>query len=275
MRLLFAAIDPPLLSHFRARCHLHRAKTTAIVTSTVLERLLLLPALHPTYAHARLPFPDHPRKLLGLDCVGEVSHLQPARAPEEAHQRELSDAPFTTARDEKLIVHDDPDDASRGRSNTAGGKAGKHRRTTARRAHAHAHHAQRHLTEHRHRHHQAARALDIVDGRQEVCCGYNPAARLQARQAETATKPCDTKASTTTARDTTGTATIIGAAKSRALSTTATTDKQPAANAFAAQQTKRKDADAKLRNAKLSNVTERNMPATTVAIDAAKPRHAL
>jgi hypothetical protein len=32
---------------------------------------------------------------------------------EEAHQRELSDAPFTTARDEKLTAHDDPDDASR------------------------------------------------------------------------------------------------------------------------------------------------------------------
>lgn len=47
------------------------AITTAIVTSTILERLLLLPALQPNHAHARLPFPDHPRKLLGLDCVGE------------------------------------------------------------------------------------------------------------------------------------------------------------------------------------------------------------
>jgi len=103
----------------------------------------------------------------------------------------------------------------------------------------------------------------------------NPAAQLQAKQAEIATEPRKARTSTTTARDTTGTATIIGAAKSRALPTTATTDRQPAANAFATQQTKRKNTDAKLRDAKLSNVTERNTPTVTVAIDAAKPWHAL
>jgi electron transfer flavoprotein alpha subunit len=103
----------------------------------------------------------------------------------------------------------------------------------------------------------------------------NPAAQLQAKQAEIATEPRKARTSTTTARDTTGTATIISAAKSRVLPTTATTDRQPAANAFATQQTKRKNADAKLRDAKLSNVTERNTPTVTVAIDAAKPWHAL
>jgi len=100
----------------------------------------------------------------------------------------------------------------------------------------------------------------------------NPAAQLQAAQTKIATKSRDTKASTTTARDTTGTATIIGAAKPRAPSSTiATTDKQPAANVFAVQQVKRKNVDAKLRNAKLSNGTERKTPAH----DAAKPWHAL
>jgi hypothetical protein len=100
------------------------------------------------------------------------------------------------------------------------------------------------------------------------CAAANPAAQLQAKQTEIATEPRKARSSTTTARDTTGTATIIGAAKPRTPSTIATTDGQPAANVFAVQQTKRNNADA--RNAKLSNGTERNTPTH----DAAKPWHA-
>jgi len=48
-----------------------KALAEALVTSTALEKLLLLPLLYPGYAHAHLPFPNHPKRFLGLDVIGE------------------------------------------------------------------------------------------------------------------------------------------------------------------------------------------------------------
>jgi len=152
--------------------------------------------------HNALNRPSNPKLISGSRRTGSIGELEvpgdhqipavprsptPSTRPKDpylvynqpGHQKEPTNESFPTPPSPSRVLENSssttipsfPDDASRGRSNTAGGKAGKHRRAVARRAHAHARHAQRHLPEHRHRHHQAARIRDIVDGRQEVYCG--------------------------------------------------------------------------------------------------------
>ena len=47
-----------------------KAIADALATSALLEKLLLLPLLYPGYAHASMPFSDHPWRFLGLDETG-------------------------------------------------------------------------------------------------------------------------------------------------------------------------------------------------------------
>jgi hypothetical protein len=101
-----------------------------------------------------------------------------------------------------------------------------------------------------------------------------------AKPASIAARPHGDRTRTRTARNVTSPSTVIDTTKPRAPSPSSTAVKKcAAANPAAQLQPKQaaiatKPHDAKLRNAKLSNVTERNTPATIASIDAAKPWHA-
>ncbi|KOO30780.1 hypothetical protein Ctob_016388, partial [Chrysochromulina tobinii] len=98
------------------------------------------------------------------------------------------------------------------------------------------------------------------------------------KPANIAARPHGKRTRTRTTRSATSPSTVIDTTRPRAPLTSPTAVKKSAAANPAAQaqlQAKQKNIDAKPRNVKLSNATERNTPAATVAIDAANPWHAL